>query len=64
MSGKTKTSESNKKYFLLYKAENRCELNILTKIDKHLKNHPNDLQSKERITPNYKSKKLDNISKT
>lgn len=61
MPGKTRRSESNKKYFTVYKAENRAELNAIVKMDRHLKSHPNDLQSKSKKIPNYKPKKLDNI---
>lgn len=40
--GKTKRSESNKRYFAAYNPE----LQRLKRQEKHLKRHPNDKQSK------------------
>lgn len=53
MAGKTKTSKSNEAYFKAYDpVKQKAKI-----ADKHLKAHPNDLQSIERPKADYRKKK-------
>ena len=56
MPGKTSRGSSNTAYFKNYSAQDKREKNKEKKIDKHLKNHPNDVQSLERKPVNYTPK--------
>lgn len=57
MPNKTKCSESRKNEYKSYLTEKRAELNAELKLERHLKKHPNDIQSKERKVPDYTQKR-------
>lgn len=57
MPNKTKCSDSRKRDYTAYKAQDKAELNKLIKLEKHMKTHPNDKQSQERYPADYKVKK-------
>lgn len=51
MPGKTKTSDGAKRQYAAYAVEKHRELNKIRKIERHLKKHPTDKQSKDRVVP-------------
>lgn len=57
MPNKTKRGSSNDGYFKNYKSAGLKEKHKQDSILKHLEKHPNDKQSVQRPTPDYKSKK-------
>ena len=57
-----KTSAAQKLCYSRYRSESRKDKNKAAKLARHLKKHPNDLQSANRVTPPTAGK--DHIKRT
>ncbi len=52
MAKKKGTSANAKARFLAYKTSGQAAKNAAKRLARHLKKHPNDLQSKNQVVPN------------